>query len=91
MQIADVEAVRTVRHEIARHAVDARFVTISAHSGIVHLNGEIKPLTGHEAQFADEIHTLYRCLKNRPGIHDVVFEWKLPPGYESSAIQRATH
>lgn len=91
MQVADVETVRTVRHEIARHAVDARFVTVSAHSGIVHLNGEIRPMTGHEKQFSEEIHALYRCLKNRPGIRDVIFEWKLPPGFESAAILRAAH
>jgi hypothetical protein len=89
MQIADIEAVRTVRREMARHAVDSSFVTVSAHYGIVHLNGEIRPMKGHEEDFAEEIHTLYRCLKNRSGIRDVILDWKLPTGYENVKIHRA--
>ncbi|MDX1932881.1 MAG: hypothetical protein SFU56_09780 [Capsulimonadales bacterium] len=91
MQAADIEAIRMVRHELARHCLDSSFVSISAHYGVVHLNGEIRPMSGHEAKFEEEVHTLYRCLKNRKGIRDIVFDWKLPKGFEHVKIQRAGH
>lgn len=82
MQVADVEMVRSVRREMARHQLDVSEATVSAMHGIVHLNGRVRPLKGHEDEFEQEIHSLLKALRQRSGggIRDVVMEWQLPEG-----------
>lgn len=81
MQVADVEMVRSVRREMARHNLDVSEATVSAMHGIVHLNGRVKPIRGHEAEFEQEIHALAKALRQRGGgIRDVVMEWQTPDG-----------
>lgn len=75
MQVADVEMVRMVRREMARHQIDSSEVQVSAMHGVVHLNGRVRPIHGHEDEFEEEVRTLFRVLKQRPGIRDVVMEW----------------
>jgi hypothetical protein len=75
MQVADLEMVRAVRREMARHNIDTSEASVSAMHGVVHLNGRVRPIRGHEAEFMEELHTLHRCLRQRPGIRDVIMEW----------------
>lgn len=75
MQVADVEMVRAVRREMSRHQIDSGETQVYVSHGIVHLNGRVKPIRGHENEFDEEIHTLHRVLKQRPGIREVLFEW----------------
>jgi hypothetical protein len=82
MQVEDVEMVRATRREMARHQLDVSMVTVSAHHGVIHLNGEVRPLRGHEPDFEQELHALHKCLRQRQGVRDVIFEWSLPPGYK---------
>ena len=88
MQVADVETIRTVRHELNRHQIDVSLVNVSAHSGVVHLVGTVRPMRGHEAVFEHEIHSLQKCLRYRPGVREVVFEWEYPAGMEISAKRK---
>ena len=82
MQVADVEMVRSVRREMARHQLDVSEATVSAMHGIVHLNGRVRPLKGHEHEFEQEIHSLMKSLRQRSGgvIRDVIMEWQKPDG-----------
>jgi len=82
MQVEDVEMVRATRREMARHQVDVSLVTVSVHHGVIHLNGEVRPLRGHEPEFEQELHALHKCLRQRQGVRDVIFEWSLPSGYK---------
>jgi hypothetical protein len=75
MPVEDVETVRAVRREMARHCLDTGEVQVTAIRGIVHLTGRVRPVRGHEDEFGEEINTLYRVLKQPPGIRDVVLEW----------------
>ncbi len=75
MPIEDIEMVRMVRREMARRCLDTGEVQVSAMKGIIHLTGRVRPLKGHEPEFEEEIHALYRILKQRPGIREVCMEW----------------
>ena len=75
MPLEDVEMVRSVRREMARRRLDTGETQVCAMRGIIHLTGRVRPIRGHEADFEHEIHTLYRVLKQRPGVRDVCLEW----------------
>ena len=75
MPVEDIEMVRSVRREMARRCLDTGEAQVSAIKGVIHLNGRVRPVKGHEGEFEEEIHTLYRVLKQRPGVRDVVMEW----------------
>ena len=75
MPVEDVEMVRAVRREMARHPLDTGEVQVLAMRGVIHLTGRVLPVKGHEEEFEQEIHTLYRVLKQRPGVRDVCLEW----------------
>lgn len=85
MQIADVDTMRTVRRELDRHQLDVSLVHISANRGVVHLTGEVRPMRGYEGEFAQEIHALQRCLRQRSNVREALFEWEYPLGYLSGA------
>jgi len=75
MQVADIEVVRAVRREMARHQLDTSEVQVGASHGVIHLYGKVRPVRGQEDVFESEILALYKCLKQRAGIRDVVMEW----------------
>ena len=75
MPVEDVEMVRYVRRELARRRLDTGETQVCAMRGIIHLNGRVRPIRGHEGDFEEEIHTLYKVLKQRSGVRDVVMEW----------------
>jgi hypothetical protein len=55
---------------------------VSAHHGVIHLNGEVRPTRGHEPEFEQELVAHHKCLRQRAGVRDVIYEWKPPPGYK---------
>lgn len=76
MQLSDVEAVRTARREMARHKLDTTETQVGVSHGVVHIVGKVRPAPGQESIFAEEIKSLYKCLKSRPGIRDVMLDWE---------------
>lgn len=70
------EATRVVRREMARHAVDTSEIQVMVNHGVVTLHGRLKPLKGHEAVFEQNANALVKGLRSRPGIRDVITEWK---------------
>jgi len=75
MPVEDVEMVRAVRREMARRCLDTGETHVCCMRGVVHLTGRVRPLRGHEEEFEEEINTLYRVLKQRPGVRDVCLEF----------------
>lgn len=75
MQIADVETVRAVRRELSRHPIDVSEITVSANHGVVHLNGRVRPVRGHEEEFVETVNNVPKLLRQRNGIRDVIMEW----------------
>ena len=76
MQVTDVEAVRTARREMARHKLDTTETQVGVSHGVVHLFGKVRPTPGAESVFTEEINSLYKCLKSRPGVRDVMMDWE---------------
>jgi hypothetical protein len=87
MQVEDVEMVRTVRREMARHQIDASMTSVSAHHGVIHLYGMVRPLRGHEQEFESEMIALYKCLRQRPGVRELIAEWSAE-GYNLSEMSK---
>ena len=77
MRPEDIEMTRAVRHELSRRHLDVSETHISANHGVIHLYGRIRPLPNHHDEYAEELHTLVRVLKQRPGIRDVMVEAEL--------------
>jgi len=75
MPVEDLEMVRSVRREMARRLLDTAETQVSASRGVVHLAGKVRPVKGHEEAFEQEIHMLYRIIKQRPGVRDVCLDW----------------
>jgi hypothetical protein len=84
-QMTDPELVRTIRRELSRFSLDISETIVAATHGIVHLNGRVRPIRGHEHDFTEEITKVHRVLRQRPGVRDVVLEWQLPDGYNRTA------
>ncbi|MBC8140865.1 MAG: hypothetical protein H7Y38_05430 [Armatimonadetes bacterium] len=78
MQSADKDTVRLVKKELVRHALDTNETQVAVIRGLVHLYGKVRPLPGREHDFDAEVNLLYKALKTRPGVSDVVFEWQTP-------------
>ena len=87
MPLEDVEMVRAVRREMARRCLDTGETQVCAMRGVVHLTGRVRPIKGHENDFEEEIHTLHRVLKQRPGVRDVLLEWDTG-GYKVGSTSR---
>lgn len=80
-QMTDAEVVRLVRRELARFSIDTNETIVSSSHGIVHLNGRVRPIRGHEEVFSEELGKVHRVLRQRPGVRDVILEWMVPEGY----------
>ncbi len=80
MQVADVEMVRAIRRELARYPIDTSETIVSCNHGVIHLNGRVRPVRGHEDEFNTEVHTIQKVLRQRQGIREVIVEWTLPDG-----------
>ncbi len=75
MRLEDVEMVRAVRRELGRRCLDAGQTMVTALHGVIHLTGKVRPLRGHESEFEEEVLALYKTLKMRPGVREVILEW----------------
>jgi hypothetical protein len=60
---------------MARHQIDTSQTQVGATHGVIHLYGRVRPVRGHEGTFEEEVNTLHRALRQRPGVRDVIFEW----------------
>ena len=74
----DKGIIRAVRKEFVRHPINVSEAQISISRGIVRLNGRVAALSGHEDKFDDSMIALYKALKSRPEIRDIMFDWQTP-------------
>ena len=89
-QMTDPELVRTIRRELARFSIDISETIVASTHGVVHLNGRVRPIRGHENDFNEEVTKVQRVLRQRPGVRDVLMEWQLPEGYGRFSISAKT-
>jgi hypothetical protein len=68
----DFEKMKLVRKEFARRPLDISLLLIRVTHGVVYLDGQLKPMRGHESNLRAELDTIVKALKQRPGIRDVV-------------------
>ena len=85
-QMTDPELVRTIRRELARFSLDISETIVASTHGIVHLNGRVRPIRGHENDFNEELTKVQRVQRQRPGVRDVIMEWQLPEGYTRGSL-----
>ena len=78
MLASDKDTVRMVKKELVRRALDTNEAQVSVMRGLVHFYGRVRPLPGREGSFDEEINSLYKTLKSRSDVTDVVFEWDTP-------------
>ena len=71
------DACRSLRRELSRFRVDAGQVQLSFTHGMVTLQGQVRPLRGHESIFLAEVETVLKALRSQPMVRDVVVEWRL--------------
>lgn len=90
MQIADVETVRAVRRELARHPIDISEAGISANHGVVHLYGRVRPIRGHEADFDAELSNVPKLLRQHTHARDIIIEWTPDRGIHSLGATSST-
>ncbi|MBC8135136.1 MAG: hypothetical protein H8F28_04510 [Fibrella sp.] len=91
MQAADKDTVRMVKKELVRHALDTNEAQVSVMRGLVHLYGRVRPLPGREGDFDAEINSLYKALKSRPDVSEVIFEWDTPYKSTNEKKKSAAH
>ena len=85
-QMTDPELVRTIRRELSRFSIDISETIVACSHGVVHLNGRVRPIRGHENDFSEEVTKVQRVLRQRPGVRDLVIEWQLPDGFDRAKL-----
>ncbi len=72
--------VRSIMRDVGKHPLDASELRISVSSGVVYLQGRVKPIRGyHEDTDVDEVMTtLCKCIRQHPGIRDVIVDVQTP-------------
>ena len=90
MPVEDVETVRQVRREISRRSLDISNLDIRVMHGVVYLRGKVDWVRGvfHEVDLNQELGIVYRVLKAKPGVRDVVMEVQYPGASFSSWSHR---
>lgn len=70
----DAATARLVRREILRRRMDDSRLEINVMHGVVYLRGVVRALDTTPIDLGAELHILYRILRSRPGIRDVIIE-----------------
>lgn len=76
----DAELTRMAQREIARRFIDASRLDVKVLHGVVYLTGEIRGLRGYNTDLKEELDTIYKILRQRPGIRDVVIDVRIHQG-----------
>ena len=76
MATEDAMLVRTLMRDVGKHPVDTSELQLYVSHGVVYLRGKIKTIRGfHEdADLDEELTTICKVLRQRPGVRDVVVE-----------------
>lgn len=74
MPVQDVHMTRLVQREIIRRYIDSSKLDVKAVHGVVYLRGSIRKLRGHDVDLKHELEVIYRVLRAKPGIRDVIMD-----------------
>lgn len=74
MPIEDIAMRRELMHEVAKRPIDYSLMDIHVVHGVVYMRGIVRKLRGHDADPAQEVETLCRIFRQKPGIRQVVNE-----------------
>lgn len=74
MSVEDSRLARDIRHEVVKRCVDSSRLDIRVYRGVVYLSGEVRPIRGQTVDLKKEMDILYRVLKTRGEVRDVVNE-----------------
>ena len=79
MSIEDSAMTRDALREIAKHPVDASGLEVHVTHGVAYLRGRIEKVRGYyeDTDLHEELLIIIRCLRQKPGIRDVVCEVEL--------------
>lgn len=80
MSVQDSLMVRNIMRDIGKHPLDTSDLRVNVSSGVVYLQGRVKPIRGYyEDTDVDEILvTLCKCIRQHPGIRDIVVDVQTP-------------
>lgn len=91
MSVADSAMTREVLRHIAKHPVDISGLEVHVSGGVVYLSGRLTPIRGYyeDLDMEEELHTILKVLRQRPGIRDVCCEVELAaPGLKEKLSPR---
>lgn len=70
----DALMTRMVQREIGRRSIDISKLSVRATHGVVYLRGQVKTIRGHDLDLKKELEVIYRILRSKPGIRDVIMD-----------------
>jgi hypothetical protein len=74
MPLEDISLRRELMHEVAKRPIDYSLLDIHVVQGVVYLRGIVRKLRGYDADPEQEVETLCRIFRQKPGIRQVVNE-----------------
>ena len=76
MSVVDASMTRDAKREIARRPVDSSYLEVHVTHGVVYLRGRIEKIRGYyeDLDLHEELTTIVKVLRQKPGIRDVVCE-----------------
>jgi osmotically-inducible protein OsmY len=77
MSVEDARMSNDVRHEIVKRSIDTSRLDVRVYHGVVYLSGEVRPIRGQDTDLRHEMGIIYKVLRQKPGIRDVVDEVRI--------------
>lgn len=76
MSVADSAMTREVFRYISKRPIDLSDLEVHVSQGVVYLHGKIGLIRGYydDVDLEEELHTILKILRQRPGIRDVCCE-----------------
>lgn len=80
MSVQDSLMVRAIMRDIGKHPLDISDLRVNVSSGVVQLQGRIKPIRGYyeDTDMTEVLNTLCKAIRQHPGIRDVIVDVQLP-------------
>lgn len=91
MSVADSAMTREVLRHISKHPVDISGLEVHVVQGVVYLTGRLSLIRGYheDLDIEEELHTMIKVIRQRPGIRDVCCEVDLgEPGLKERLSPR---
>jgi len=79
VSVEDSTMTREALREIAKHPVDTSSLEVHVTHGVAYLRGRVEKVRGYyeDIDLEDELVIIIKCLRQKPGIRDVICEVQL--------------